>query len=259
MLTELLMREALCFSLLFSRTTGFLLTTPFPPSDTPRTAKVGLSLGLAFFATMTLRDRPSGLAMDWSLVLPIGSELALGLSIGFVCRLVLSAAEAAGELVAQLSGLGAASLFNPQMGHQDSTISRMFTLLAMLLLLGTGSHRVVLAYLLESFSAVPLGAGFSPSSVVSLILDTVVAAIAIGVRLAMPVVAIALLLQVGLAIMARMAPSLQVFNIGFPLLIVASLLTLSLSLRDMSTVFVDYLKTMPSTYDRFFEQAAGGE
>jgi flagellar biosynthesis protein FliR len=73
----------------------------------------------------------------------------------------------------------------------------------------------------------------------------------------MPVVAIALLLQVGLAIMARMAPSLQVFNIGFPLLIVASLFTLSLSLRDMSTVFVDHLKTLPSTYDRFFSDAHG--
>jgi flagellar biosynthesis protein FliR len=257
MLAELLMREALCFSLMFSRTTGFLLTTPFPPSDTPKTAKVGLSLGLAFFATMTLQDRPSGLTMDWSLVLPIGSELALGLSIGFVCRIVLSAAEAAGELVAQLSGLGSASLFNPQMGHQDSVVSRMFTLLAMLLFLGTGSHRVVLAYLLESFSAVPLGSSFSPADVASLVLDTVVAAIAIGVRIAMPVVAMALLLQVGLAIMARMAPSLQVFNIGFPLMIVASLLTLSLSLRDMSVVFVDYLKTMPSTYDRFFSEAQG--
>jgi flagellar biosynthesis protein FliR len=54
-----------------------------------------------------------------------------------------------------------------------------------------------------------------------------------------------------------MAPSLQVFNIGFPLLIVASLFTLSLSLRDMSTVFVDHLKTLPSTYDRFFSDAHG--
>jgi flagellar biosynthetic protein FliR len=257
MLTELLMREALCFSLMFSRTTGFLLTTPFPPSDTPKTATVGLSLGLAFFGTMTLQSRPTGLTMDGSLLLPIGSELALGLSIGFVCRIVLSAAEAAGELVAQLSGLGSASLFNPQLGHQDSVISRMFTLLAMLLFLSSGSHRVVLAYLVESFSAVPLGSSFSPADVVSLVLDTVVGAIAIGVRIAMPVVAIALLLQVGLAIMARMAPSLQVFNIGFPLLIVASLFTLSLSLRDMSTVFVDHLKTLPSTYDRFFSDAHG--
>jgi flagellar biosynthesis protein FliR len=258
MLAELAIREALCFSLMFSRTTGFVLTTPFPSPDTPRTAKVGLSLGLAFFATMTLETRPTGLVLDASLALPIAAELGLGLSIGFVCRIVLSAAEAAGELIGQLSGLGSASLFNPLLGHQDSVLSRIFSLLAMLLFLSSGSHRVVLAYLLESFRAVPLGSSFSPADVVSLILDTVVAAIAIGVRIAMPVVAVALVMQVGLAIMARMAPSLQVFNIGFPLLIAASLLTLSLSLRDMSAVFVDHLKTLPSLYDRFFT-AAGEE
>jgi flagellar biosynthetic protein FliR len=256
MLAELLMREGLAFALMFSRTSGFLLTTPFPSKDVPRPARVGLALALAFFSLSLGVERPRDLALNLSLVMPMALELMLGASVGFICRVVLSAGEVAGELIGQMTGLGSASLFNPMLGTQDTVVSRIFTLLATLLFVSSGSHRIVLSYLVESFQAVPLGAPFNPADAVPVLLDTTVSAIAIGVRLAMPVVAIALIVQIALAIVARMAPSLQVFNVGFPLLIGIGLITVMYSLRDVSQVLVDHLHGVGEVLDRFFEETA---
>lgn len=264
MLAELLIGQALLFGLVFTRMVGFLITSPFPAGEMPKTTKVGAALALTLFTISTIPKTPelvqtlsasvNSLPLE-RLVGPLLTELFLGASVGFVSRIVLSAGDIAGELVGQMTGLGSASLFNPLLGTQDTVVSRIFTLLAMMLLIGAGIHREILAYLVQSFQAVPIGSGFTPGDAMPVVLDAIVGSVALGVRLAMPVVAVALVLQAALAIVARMAPSLQVFNVGFPMLIGVGLVTVMFSLHDVSLVLADHLRTIGPTIERFFYES----
>lgn len=241
MLRDLVLREVLIALLMFCRIAGFLLTSPYPGEHVPRTGRVGLALSLSFFCSTIAAPPAIAIAFDLGLVLPIATELGIGLSSGFVFRLLLSAADVAGELVSQSSGLGSAQLFNPLFGAHETPMTRVYSLLGLLLMLVSGAHRVALAYLMDSFVAVPVGTPVTLSAALPQVLDLFVSSITMGVRLAMPVIAISLMVQVGLAMVARVAPSLQIFNIGFAILIGASLFTVALTMRQAAGHLSEHL------------------
>jgi flagellar biosynthesis protein FliR len=235
MLRDLLTREAVLFSLLFSRVGGFVLTSPFPGERVPKSSRLAFALFIAFFCR-TIDDGPkSGLGFDIALAPAVVNELALGIVIGFVFRIFTSAAEIAGDVISQAVGLGSASVMNPLFGANETVVSRLLSLAGLLLVLTSGAHRVVLGYLIESFSA---------------------QSVAVGVRLGMPAIAMSVIVQLGLAMVARVAPSLQVFNIGFAVLIGAGLLTLASALPDIGLRFLEHTARAPDALDRIFSEMA---
>ncbi len=256
MLRALMLEQGLLVVLLLTRILGFVLTSPFPGEHVPRSAKVGLSVMLAFFCASTLPTPHEALDISLRLVGMVAAELGTGLTIGFSFRVLLSAADVAGDLVGQATGLGSASLFNPMFGSNETAVSRVLSLLALLLVLSSGAHRVVLAFLMDSFAAIPVGQG-RPAMALPVLLAAFVDAMTVGVQLAMPVIAVSLVLQVALAMVARIAPSLQIFNVGFALLIVVGLFTLFATLRDLGTVLISHLGKLPDTLERLFESIRG--
>jgi flagellar biosynthesis protein FliR len=257
MLRDLLVGQALFFLLLLTRVLGFVLTSPFPGEHMPRHVKVGFGLMLAFFCSTLAAPPATKLVLDASLALPVASELGLGLVIGFAFRLLMSAGDVAGELVGQATGLSSASIFNPMSGAQETPAARILSLLALMLMLASGSHRVVLAYLIDSFVAIPVGSHTDFANSMPAILDLFIESMAVGVRLAMPVIAVSLVVQIGLGMIARIAPTLQIFNMGFAILLVATLMTLFSSLRDIGAVFLQHLGQAPRAFERIFDALAG--
>lgn len=257
MLRELLVGQALFFLLLLTRVIGFVLTSPFPGEHMPRTVKLGFALVLTFFCSTLAAAPAKTLAFDSSLGLSVASELGLGLVIGYSFRLLMTAADIAGDLIGQATGLGSASLFNPLSGTQETPASRVVSLMALLLMLSSGAHRVVIAYVVDSFVAIPVASQVSFGSSMPVVLDLFVESMAVGVRLAMPVIAVGLVVQIGLGMIARIAPTLQIFNMGFAILLVATLLTLFTSLRDIGAVLLQHLESAPRAIERVFDALAG--
>ena len=174
----------------------------------------------------------------------------LGIVVGFSFRLVLNATVIAGEAMAQSIGLGSATIFNPALGGQDTALSRVLSLFAMVVVLATGLHRVVLAWLLDTFTAVPVGASLELGASAPVLVDLLARASDAGLRLAMPVVAVSIVVQVGLAMIARIAPSLQIFNVGFSVLIASGLLTFAASFRELLGWFAEHASSLPDALDR---------
>jgi flagellar biosynthesis protein FliR len=257
MLRDLLVGQALFFLLLLTRVLGFVLTSPFPSEHMPRTVKVGFALVIAFFCSTLAAPPAQKLALDMTLVLPITSELGLGLVIGFAFRLLMTAADVAGDIIGQATGLGSASLFNPMAGTHETPASRVVSLMALMLMLSSGAHRVVIAYLIDSFVAIPVAAHMDFASSMPAVLDLFIESMAVGVRLAMPVVAVGLVVQIGLGMIARIAPTLQIFNMGFAILLVATLTTLFSSLRDIGAVLLQHVGQAPRALERIFDALSG--
>jgi len=111
--------------------------------------------------------------------------------------------------------------------------------------------------LIDSFVAIPVGAHLDFASSMPAVLDLFVQSMAVGVRLAMPVIAVSLVVQIGLGMIARIAPTLQIFNMGFAILLVASLITLFSTLRELGAVLLQHLGQAPRVLERIFEALSG--
>jgi flagellar biosynthetic protein FliR len=223
--------EAAAFVLAATRIAGFVVTSPFPGKNVPSKAKIALVLMLAWIARGASTATP-GLGLDLALLGLVPGELGTGLVMGFAVRTTFAAAEVLGSSFAQGTGLTFAQVYDPTLGNEDAVPSRIVTLFSMLLFLGLGAHRIALAYALESFRVLPIGHTVEIGAAVPSLVDLISQATDAGVRLALPVIAVALAVQLALALVARASPSLQVFSVGMGVTVAAGLLTILGSIDD---------------------------
>ena len=230
-MSDIVSSEAAALVLAVARLAGFILVSPFPGKSVPNQVKVGLLLLLAWVVRAGQPYVPS-LHLDLTLLGLVPSELGVGLLIGFTVRLTYSAAELLGASFAQATGLTMAQTYDPSMGTEDPVPARVMTLLAMLLFLAMGAHRVALGYLIESFRVVPIGQSADISSSALVFVNYLSEAVEAGVRPSLPVVGVALVVQAALALVSRASPQLQVFSIGMGISVAAAFLTLLGTLND---------------------------
>lgn len=243
-LARALLPHALAFALAFARVGGFVTVSPFPGPHVATTARVGLTVVLAFVAVSIAPPPPASLGLDLKLVGLTASELGVGIIFGVAFRFVLAAGEMLAQTVAQSTGLAMPSVFNPTLEAQDTALGQAITLAALAIALALGAHRVALGWLLESFRAIPLGAAVAHHAATHTFVDLAAQALAVGLRLSLPVVAASLAAQVALAMIARAAPSLQIFSVGLTVLLGGGLLVFSASLGDVQVGLGEHVATL---------------
>jgi flagellar biosynthetic protein FliR len=236
-LDTLLRAEAGTFALETVRIAGVVIAAPLAWLSAPLRVRSGLVLMLAFAAHSMgaggLTQRP------WEqLAFSAGSEFMLGLGIGFVVRLFVAIAEVAADQIAPMMGIGAAQLFDPQTKSMQNVMSTLLRNFAVLLGLIAGVHRVVLGGVLASFKVVPVGSLGDPALETPVILAMTTEALATGVRIAIPFIAILFIAQVALAFISRAAPAMQIFSIGFAVTMAAGGLVMILVLPDLGVELV---------------------
>lgn len=250
------MAELATMALATSRLGGMVMTSPFPGNHVPARIKVGLVLVLGWVAIGSI-PAASGLTLDLRLAGLAGAEVALGLLVGITFRITFSCAEVMGSSFSQSLGLTSAHVFDPMLESDDGVPGRIATLLAMLLVFGLGAHRVAISYVLESFHALPVGHALSVTQAAPLLVDYAGAAIAAGVRLALPVAAVGLAVQVTLALVARASPSLQIFNVGLALSVGAGLLAMIAGLDDLTAGMAGELQQLGPRLEHVLEAVGG--
>lgn len=248
-LRALALSHAAAWALAACRIGAWVASSPFPGSYVSATQRVGLVVVLALFAG-PLAAPPRPLPLDPSLAGSVLAEVACGVVMGLAFRLVFSAADVLGQGLSQATGLSSPTALNPTLEAPDGPLSRAATLLALLVALGAGAHRVALAYLLESFRVVPLGAAPLPGAVAWPFVDLAAAALAAGVRLALPALAVAIAVQLALALVARAAPALQLFSVGLSVLVASGLAVAYASLGDMGRGLAGHFATLGPALDR---------
>jgi flagellar biosynthetic protein FliR len=170
--------------------------------------------------------------LDWALL--VLGEFLLGVAMGFVVRMAIAIAEIAAEAVAMSVGLSAAQIFDPHSGAPGTALTQFFRYLTLLLLLTLGIHRVLLGSVFSSFSVLPIGRLHSVGSAAPELLNLAGVAVACGVRIALPVVALLFMTQIALAFVSRAAPAMQIFSVGFAVTLAVGALILILALPDLS-------------------------
>ena len=214
-----------------ARILGLIMVAPlFGHRSVPRQVKVGLGVFLAIIVSPTLPPLPDVLLGSWQGLHILVQQLLIGIALGFVMRVVFAAFEMAGEIVGLQMGLGFASFFDPQSAGQTLVLSRFFNLLAMLVFLAVNAHLLVVALLAESFATLPISTAPLTAEGFRGVASFGATLFVIGLQIALPLIAVLLMVNLALGILTRSAPQLNIFAIGFPVTLGVGLIVLDFSM-----------------------------
>ena len=168
-------------------------------------------------------------------------EILIGIVLGATARVTLGALQVAGSVIAQQMGLGFATSVDPTtQGQQGLLIGNFLTLLGITLLFATDSHYLVIAALNDSYAIFSPGEMMPSGDVAALATRAFAAAFRIGMQLAAPFLVFGLVFNIGLGVLARLMPQMQVYFVGVPLSILAGFLIFSFIIVAMMGTFLDY-------------------
>jgi flagellar biosynthesis protein FliR len=162
------------------------------------------------------------------LVLVLGGELVIGVFIGTMTRLILAALQIAGQIMSLQMGLSNAQVFNPMEASQDSIPSAFYAVLGVLLIFITNTHHLMLRGLVDSYAVFVPGHLPPVEDLSQTVAHAVAASFRLGIEMAAPFIVLGTVFFVGLGLIARLVPQLQVLFVTQPLQIMGGLLLMGL-------------------------------
>ena len=168
------------------------------------------------------------------------SDLIIGAVLGIAARLTISALDIAGAVIAQELGLGFVTSVDPSQGEQNMIISNFLTMLAITLFFATDMHHLVLAALNDSYTLFAPGEVPAVGDVAALVTRSVSGAFRIGIQISAPFLVYGMVFNLGLGVLSRLMPAMQVYFLAMPLSILGGFLFLVVVLGAMMGIFLDY-------------------
>lgn len=224
------------YMLMFVRVGAMMMATPiFRSTGIPSRVRLVMALVMSAAALPTLPEDYQAPAMGAAMIPAIIWELALGVAMGFLIQLVFAALAIAGEAVAMGMGLGFANMVDPQNGSSVPTMSQHFSLLATILFVTINGHLLMLQMLFDSFALIPPGTRPFGEAERSVILDWGAVMYANALFLSLPVLIAMLLTNLAFGVITRAAPQLNVFAIGFPLMLVFGFVVVMINTEHLIT------------------------
>ena len=222
-------------SMLLVRPGMLVMATPFfGGTYAPTTIRIGVTVLLAILLAPFVRVPETLPAAALAVVLL--RELAIGLALAFAIRVLVVAAEFAGHFMGYQIGLSLGSLIDPQTGVRNSTLALLYANVAIVVCLATNAHHALLRALADSYQALPIGFGGVDAGLVASISRLLGLVFVLGVRIAAPVVIVMLLVEIGLALLARVAPSLNVMTAGAPVRLAVGLLIVAATIAVLPLI-----------------------
>jgi len=231
---------AATFMLVFARVGTMVMLLP-GLGESSVSARVRLTMALVLAAVLLPLHRTEyqiDLRTFGPVVAMLGQELFVGAVLGLTARLMISALQVAGSVIAQQLGLGFVTAVDPTMGQQGVLVANFLTLLGVTLIFATDLHHLVIAALNDSYSLFQPGEMPLLGDVAALTTRTIAAAFRIAIQLSAPFIVFGLLFNVGLGVLSRLMPQMQVFFVGLPLSIMIGLLVFLLVIGAMMSVFM---------------------
>lgn len=235
LLETFLAGSVLAFLLTFTRVgTAIMIMPGLGDSFIPERIRLHLALGLSFVLfPMLYKYMPAETPGTFPLIMLIISEAVIGLMIGTVARIFMVALDTAGMVISMQSGLANAQVFNPAMSSQGSIMGAFLSVTGVVVLFSLNLHHMLIMGVVESYQMFPLGQMPDTGSMAELISHAVNASFKIGIKLAMPFVVMTLLIYVGMGVLSRLMPQVQVFLIVLPLQIWLSVMLLGIALTAL--------------------------
>ena len=226
---------AFLFMLIFARVGSILMLLPaLGEAAIPARLRLTFALAFAFvllpLLSTTLPKLPADLGSIGVLML---HEIAVGLILGGITRLIIMATQVAGAIIAFQTGLSMAQGADPsQTGIQGAVIGNFLSMLGVTMVFATDLHHLALSAIVGSYRTISPTDPLMFGDAMQMALSTTIDAFIVGTQMAAPFIVFGLVFNVGLGILARLMPALQVYflatsaNIWLGLILFGALLTM---------------------------------
>ena len=214
------MSELEYFLLVLVRIASFVFIAPFfSTKGVPNNVKIGLSV---FVAYIIYYFGPEHTYPEYHTLLGfctiVLKEVSVGLLVGLGAQLCTSIVLFAGRIMDMEVGLSMANVFDPTTNQQSSITGVLLQYGVMLILYMTGLHRYLLKALMETYILIPVnGMNMNTDKLLSALLTFLSDYIVIGFRICLPVFASMTLMNIVLALLAKLAPQMNMFSVGIQL------------------------------------------
>ncbi len=235
--------------IIFCRIMASIVSLPLIGSQyVPMRLKIcfGLTLSMMVFNNQPLKTAPLEGPQWFYLVSQVCLHGMVGLGIGFLVQACWEIFMMLGNLISQQAGFSFASFIDPTLGMHTPILSQLYVLLLNLVFLSMDGHLAIIACIIESFQTIPLD--FKGPLSTGVLLSSIAWIFSKSLHIALPSIATLGIVNLAFGIMARIAPQLNIFSVGFTLSLLSALaivwVTLFWADRPIEQVLSDTLKAV---------------
>ncbi len=243
------------FFLISVRLSAMMLAAPFFSAATISVPmRVALALGLAVILTAKIKTPTTDL-LSVPGFLVVMQEVLIGTAIGFVLQLAFAAVAMAGEQISFATGLGFAAMIDPQTGSQSPVVTQFLSIFLIMIFLSTEGHHLLVRQVAASFDVLPIGAPILDPKIFTAILQDAGLIFSSSFLISLPIVVSLFIMNLTLGMLARVAPALNIFSIGFSITI---LIGIALIMVTMPNIGAAISGTLENVSQRMRELALVG-
>lgn len=236
------------FLLILIRITSFIWISPgFSNQRVPSLAKLAFSMGLAF-TVFGATEMPAASLSPGLFVALILKEVLIGIAVGYIMVLFFSAMEMAGNFVDFQVGFSMSMAYDPALGVNASYYGQLYYWIALIVFFLTDIHHHVIRTLVQSFQYLPTTQLSIPYFGMEGIVHIFASVFETALKLALPLILIALLSEIILALLSRTVPQINVLILGMPMKIFLSLIFIYFFLpvlyENITDIFPEMLKML---------------
>ncbi|MDP1607439.1 MAG: flagellar biosynthetic protein FliR [Rhodocyclaceae bacterium] len=217
-----------------ARILGLLAAAPvFNSVAMPKRIRLAFGIAITLALLPVLPPMPTIPAGSWVGLAILAQQMFIGVLLGLTLRIAFAAIDLAGELIGLQMGLSFAVFYDPQNAGQTPVLSEFLGLIVTLVFLALNGHLLTLSVLAESFKLLPVSAApFSGGGIGNIGSFLVWSSVlfSAGLLLALPLITALLITNLAMGVLARVAPQLNIFAVGFPVTLTAGFVILMFSI-----------------------------
>ncbi|WP_177420475.1 flagellar biosynthetic protein FliR [endosymbiont of Lamellibrachia barhami] len=222
---------------------AMMMASPvFNSRQFPVRMRMGLALLITWVAMPSLpTDMPPMDVLSHDGFIILLQQIAIGVTMGFILQMVFGAVVFAGQAMAYSMGLGFASMVDPQNGVQVPVVAQFYLILTTLVFLLLNGHLILIELVVDSFQTIPVATSGLSSTGIHDIVAWASRMFAGGLMIALPMMGAMLMVNLGMGVVMRAAPQLNIFSIGFPITMLLGFLLISVTLPNVLELFTHLL------------------
>jgi flagellar biosynthetic protein FliR len=235
--------------LVFLRVAALVFTAPiFDSATIPVVLKAGLALAVSvlLFPVVDTMVNFTDLSLI-GFVFGICAEIAIGITIGLSIKLLLAGIQLAGQIAGLQMGLAMANVMDPTSSSQIPLFAQFYNLMAMLIFLAVNAHHQFFRAIVDSYRVLPPLTFQMNDQLASLMMKLGADMFVLAIKVGAPLIAVLLLVSVGLGLVARTVPQMNIFVVAMPLKILIGLSFVMISAPFMTAFFIDLFSSYQGT------------
>ena len=239
------------YLLVFARVGAMVMLLPnIGEAGIPSRVRLLLAVAISFYMAPGVSSayHDTAPATSMGLALLILQETTVGILVGAMARIIMSALNIAGFLIATQTGLAYAQTLDPTQNTQGATMGNFLSLLGTLMVFLTNLHHMAIGAIAGSYKMLPPGGHLPTGDMAQLTINLVSGSFALGFQLAAPFLVFGFAVYAGLGLLAKLMPQLQIFFVAVPINIACGFLIFLAMLGAMMTIFLNFYATQMAVF-----------